>query len=216
MSDHEHGHDHDHDDHAPLANGDEPPAAARVRALEALLVEKGVIARDEVRRGIDWLVSRTPADGARLVARAWVDQDFRERLLADGRAAALELGIDPGPAPVLVAVENTERVHHVVVCTLCSCYPRGLLGPPPDWYKSLPYRSRAVSDPRGVLAEFGLTLDDDVELRVLDSTADIRYLVIPRRPPGTEDLSEAELAALATRDSMIGVTQPQAPAAIGS
>jgi nitrile hydratase alpha subunit len=216
MSDHEHGHDHDHDDHAPIANGDEPPAAARVRALEALLVEKGVIARDEVRRGIDWLASRTPADGARLVARAWVDPDFRERLLADGREAAQELGIDPGPAPVLVAVENTERVHHMVVCTLCSCYPRGLLGPPPDWYKSLPYRSRAVSDPRGVLAEFGLTLDDDVELRVLDSTADIRYLVIPRRPPGTEDLSEAELAALVTRDSMIGVTQPQAPAVVGS
>jgi nitrile hydratase alpha subunit len=214
MTDHEHG--HDHDDHAPIANGDEPPAAARVRALEALLVEKGVIARDEVRRGIDWLVSRTPADGARLVARAWVDPGFRERLLADGREAALELGIDPGPAPVLVAVENTERVHHMVVCTLCSCYPRGLLGPPPDWYKSLPYRSRAVSDPRGVLAEFGLTLDDDVELRVLDSTADIRYLVIPCRPPGTEDLSEAELAALVTRDSMIGVTQPQAPAAVGS
>jgi nitrile hydratase alpha subunit len=216
MSDHEHGHDHDHDDHAPIADGDDPPAAARVRALESLLVEKGVIARDEVRRGIDWLVSRTPADGARLVAHAWVDPGFRERLLADGREAALELGIDPGPAPVLVAVENTERVHHVVVCTLCSCYPRGLLGPPPDWYKSLPYRSRAVSDPRGVLAEFGLTLDDDVELRVLDSTADIRYLVVPRRPPGTEDLSEAELAALVTRDSMIGVTQPQAPAAVGS
>jgi nitrile hydratase alpha subunit len=214
MSDHEH--DHDHDDHAPIANGDEPPAAARVRALEALLVEKGVIERDEVREGIDWLVSRTPADGARLVARAWVDTEFRERLLADGRATALEFGVDPGPAPVLVAVENTERVHHMVVCTLCSCYPRGLLGPPPAWYKSLPYRSRAVSDPRGVLAEFGLTLADDVELRVLDSTADVRYLVIPRRPPGTEDLNEEELAALVTRDSMIGVTEPQAPAAVGS
>jgi nitrile hydratase alpha subunit len=212
----EHDPDHDHDDHAPIANGDEPPAAARVRALEALLVEKGVIAREEVREGIDWLVSRTPADGARLVARAWVDPDFRERLLADARAAALELGIDPGPAPVVVAVENTERVHHMVVCTLCSCYPRNLLGPPPDWYKSLPYRSRAVSDPRGVLAELGLTLDDDVELRVLDSTADIRYLVVPRRPPGTEDRSEAELAALVTRDSMIGVTQPQAPAGVGA
>jgi nitrile hydratase len=213
MSDHEHGHDHDHE---PIAGGDEPPAAARVRALEALLVEKGVIAREDVREGIDWLVSRSPADGARLVARAWVDPGFRERLLADGRAAALELGIDPGPAPVLVAVENTERVHHMVVCTLCSCYPRGLLGPPPAWYKSLPYRSRAVSDPHGVLAEFGLTLDDDVELRVLDSTADMRYLVIPRRPPGTEDLGEGELAALVTRDSMIGVTQPQTPAAVGS
>jgi nitrile hydratase alpha subunit len=212
----EHDHDHHHDDHAPVANGDEPPAAARVRALEALLVEKGIIAREDVRERIDWLVSRTPADGARLVARAWVDPDFRERLLADARAAALELGIDPGPAPVVVAVENTERVHHMVVCTLCSCYPRNLLGPPPDWYKSLPYRSRAVSDPRGVLAEFGLTLDDDVELRVLDSTADIRYLVIPRRPPRTEELGEEELAGLVTRDSMIGVTQPQAPAAVGA
>jgi hypothetical protein len=202
--------DHDHDDHAPIANGDEPPAAVRVRALEALLVEKGVISHEDVREGIDWLVSRTPADGARVVARAWVDPGFKERLLADGRAAARELGIDPGPAPVLVAV------HHMVVCTLCSCYPRGLLGPPPDWYKSLPYRSRAVSDPRGVLAEFGTTLDDDVELRVLDSTADIRYLVIPRRPDGTEDLSEDALAALVTRDAMIGVVAPAAPAALGA
>ena len=174
-------HDHDHDDHAPIANGDEPPAAARVRALEALLIEKGVVAREDVRRGIDWLVSRSPADGARLVA-----------------------------------LENTGSVHHMVVCTLCSCYPRGLLGPPPAWYKSLPYRSRAVSDPRGVLAEFGLALDDGVELRVLDSTADVRYLVIPRRPPGTEDLGEDELAALVTRDAMIGVAQPAAPAAVGS
>jgi nitrile hydratase alpha subunit len=211
MSDHDHEHDH-----TPLGDGDEPPAAARARALEALLVEKSVIAREDVREGIDWLVSRTPADGARVVARAWVDPDYRERLLADGREAAVELGIDPGPAPVLVAVENTERVHHMVVCTLCSCYPRGLLGPPPDWYKSLPYRSRAVSDPHGVLAEFGVTLDDDVELRVLDSTADMRYLVIPRRPPGTDGLGEEELAALVTRDSMIGVAQPSAPAAARS
>jgi nitrile hydratase alpha subunit len=211
MSDHDHEHDH-----TPLGDGDEPPAAARARALEALLVEKGVIAREDVREGIDWLVSRTPADGARIVARAWVDPDYRERLLADGREAAVELGIDPGPAPVLVAFENTERVHHMVVCTLCSCYPRGLLGPPPDWYKSLPYRSRAVSDPHGVLAEFGVTLDDDVELRVLDSTADMRYLVIPRRPPGTDGLGEEELAALVTRDSMIGVAQPSAPAAARS
>ena len=214
MSDHQHG--HDHDDHAPIADGDEPPAAARVRALEALLVEKGIVAREDVRERIDWLVSRSPADGARLVARAWVDPAFRERMLADARAAALELGLDPGPAPVLVAVENTDRVHHMVVCTLCSCYPRGLLGPPPDWYKSLPYRSRAVSDPRGVLAEFGVTLDDDVELRVLDSTADIRYLVIPRRPAGSEGSSEDELAALVTRDAMIGVAQPAAPAAARS
>lgn len=207
MSEHDHGHPH-----APISDGGEPPAAVRARALEELLVEKGVIRREDVRRGIDWLVSRSPADGARLVARAWVDPQFKARLLDDARAAALELGLDPGPSPVLVAVENTQAVHHMVVCTLCSCYPRGLLGPPPDWYKSLPYRSRAVSDPRGVLVEFGVELEDDVELRVLDSTADIRYLVIPRRPASTAAISEAKLAALVTRDSMIGVAQPAAPA----
>ncbi len=209
MSDHDHDHDHPH---TPIANGDEPATAARVRALEKLLVEKGVVRREDVRQGIDWLVSRSPADGARIVARAWVDPEFKERLLTDARAAALELGLDPGPSPVVVAVENTHAAHHMVVCTLCSCYPRALLGPPPDWYKSLPYRSRAVSDPRGVLAEFGVALDDDVELRVLDSTADIRYLVIPLRPAGSETMSEEELAALVTRDSMIGVAHAAAPA----
>ena len=211
MSDQDHEHDHDHD-HDPITNGTEPAAAVRARALEQLLVEKGVIRRVDVRRSIDWLVSRSPADGARLVARAWVDPEFKERLLADARAAALELGLDPGPSPVVVAVENTDSIHHVVVCTLCSCYPRALLGPPPDWYKSLPYRSRTVSDPRGVLAEFGVNLGDDVEVRVLDSTADIRYLVIPRRPAGSEGMSEDALAPLVTRDSMIGVAQPIAPA----
>ena len=206
MSDHDHDHPHD-----PVA-GDDGPAATRVRALEELLIEKGVVAREDVRRNIDWLVSRSPGDGARLVARAWVDPEFKERLLADARIAALELGLDPGPSPVVVAVENTALVHHMVVCTLCSCYPRALLGPPPAWYKSLPYRSRAVSDPRGVLEEFGLELGEDVELRVLDSTADIRYLVIPRRPEGAAELDEDELAALVTRDSMIGVAEPLAPA----
>jgi nitrile hydratase subunit alpha len=196
---------HDHD-HEPLH---EPAVATRVRELEETLVEKGVVTREEIRRRIDWLVSRTPADGAKLVARAWIDPDFRQALLADAREAALQIGIDPGPSPVVVALENTEDVHHMVVCTLCSCYPKALLGPPPDWYKSLPYRSRAVSDPRGVLREFGVGLDDDVELRVVDSTADVRYLVIPRRPAGTEELDEDELAALVTRDSMIGVAQPQ-------
>ena len=208
MSDHDHDHDHPHE---PVA-ADDAPAGTRARALEELLVEKGVVAREDVRRNIDWLVSRSPGDGARLVARAWVDPAFKERLLADARAAALELGLDPGPSPVVVAVENTEGVHHMVVCTLCSCYPRALLGPPPDWYKSLPYRSRAVSDPRGVLDEFGLELGEEVELRVLDSTADIRYLVIPRRPQGTDDLGEDELAGLVTRDSMIGVAEAAAPA----
>lgn len=207
----EHDHDHDHD-HTPITNGDEPAAAVRARTLEKLLVEKDVLRAEDIRAGIDWLVSRSPADGARLVARAWVDPEFKQRLLADARSAALELGLDPGPSPVVVALENTETVHHMVVCTLCSCYPRALLGPPPAWYKSLAYRSRAVSDPRGVLAEFGLQIGDDVQLRVLDSTADIRYLVIPRRPPGTDELSEEELAALVTRDSMIGVAQPAAPA----
>jgi nitrile hydratase len=201
-----HHHDHDHP-HEPIA-ADEPAVGARVRALETILVAKGVLERDELRRRVDSLVSRTPADGARLVAHAWVDADFKQRLLVDAREAALELGLDPGPSPVVVALENTEDVHHLVVCTLCSCYPRALLGPPPDWYKSLPYRSRAVSDPRGVLREFGLTLDDDVELRVVDSTADIRYLVVPRRPSGTDSLDEEALAALVTRDSMIGVSQP--------
>jgi nitrile hydratase alpha subunit len=204
-------HDHDHP-HAAIKNGDEPAAARRARALEQLLVEKQVVSREDVRRIVDWLVSRTPADGARLVARAWVDPEFKQRLLSDARAAALELDLDPGPSPVVVAVENTQAVHHMVVCTLCSCYPRALLGPPPDWYKSLPYRSRAVSDPRAVLTEFGVELDDGVELRVLDSTADMRYLVIPRRPAGSEQMGEAELAPLVTRDSMIGVAHPTPPA----
>jgi nitrile hydratase len=202
---------HDHDDsHDPVTTSGEPAAATRVQALEELLVEKGILQRDEILQRIDWLVSRRPGDGARLVARAWVDDSFRERLLEDARQAALELGLDPGPSPVVVALENTDTVHHMVVCTLCSCYPKALLGPPPAWYKSLPYRSRAVSDPRGVLREFGLTLEENVELRVVDSTADIRYLVVPRRPSGTDSLDEDALAALVTRDSMIGVSQPLA------
>jgi nitrile hydratase len=210
MSEHDH---HDHD-HAPITSGDEPSAAARVRALEELLVEKDAITREDVRRRIDWLVSRTPTDGAKLVARAWLDPGFKERLLRDARAAALEVGLDPGPSPVVVALENTDDLHHLVVCTLCSCYPKALLGPPPDWYKSLPYRSRAVSDPRGVLREFGVELEDDFAVRVVDSTADIRYLVLPRRPEGTESLAEEELAALVSRDSMIGVAEPSAPATV--
>ena len=203
-------HDHEHagHDHAPITADGAPVVAARVHTLVDLLVEKGVLTREAIRRGVDWLVSRSPADGARLVARAWIDDAFRQRLLEDARAAALELDLDPGPSPVVVALENTESVHHMVVCTLCSCYPRALLGPPPDWYKSLPYRSRAVSDPRGVLREFGVELDAQTELRVVDSTADVRYLVVPRRPAGTEDMGEEALAQLVTRDSMIGVAQP--------
>ena len=205
---HEHGHEHDHE---PIGNGNEPEIAARARTLEELLVEKGVLEREQIRARIDWLVSRTPASGARLVARAWLDPDFKARLVEEARAAADELGLDVGPSPRVIGLENTETVHHLVVCTLCSCYPKALLGPPPEWYKSLPYRSRAVSDPRGVLTEFGVELEDGVEVRVVDSTAEIRYLVIPRRPPGTEGLSEDELASLVTRDSMIGVAQPGVP-----
>ena len=208
MSHDAHGHDH-----APIGEGGEPVAAARVRALEELLVEKGVLERETIRRRIDWLASRTSADGARLIARAWVDPAFKERLLEDARAAALDAGLDPGPSPQVIALENTDGVHHVVVCTLCSCYPKALLGPPPDWYKSLAYRSRAVSDPRGVLAEFGVRLAEGVEVRVVDSTADVRYLVLPRRPEGTEDLDEEALASLVSRDSMIGVAVPEAPTA---
>jgi nitrile hydratase len=203
-------HDHDHDAHAPVRDaGPAPPLALRARALEALLTEKGVLSAADIRSAIDTLVSRTPADGAKLVARAWVDPAFKARLLADPKAAAAELGLDLTSYARLVVVENTDKVHHVVVCTLCSCYPRMLLGPPPAWYKSLDYRSRAVADPRGVMREFGLELPPKVEVRVLDSTADMRYLVVPRRPPGTEHLSEAELRSLVTRDSMIGVSDPK-------
>lgn len=203
-------HDHDHEDpHAPIGQ-DAPETASwdrRAAALQALLVEKGVLTNDDVRAMIEDWESRTPALGARLVARAWTDPTFKARLLADAKAAVRELlDIDPG-VPELVALENTDTVHHMVVCTLCSCYPRAILGLPPAWYKGLAYRGRAIADPRGVLREFGLEPGPDVEVRVVDSTADMRYLVIPNRPEGTENLGEEELAKLVTRDSMIGVAK---------
>lgn len=208
------GHDHERE-HAPHATARDDHELTyyekRTVAIQALLIEKGVLAADEVRRQVEDMDSRTPAQGARVVARAWVDPAFKARLLADAKAAVAELGIDAGAIPLKV-VENTERVHHLVVCTLCSCYPRAILGLPPDWYKSLNYRSRAITDPRGVLKEFGTELDPNVEVRVLDSTADMRYLVIPARPAGTESMSEDELAELVTRDSMIGVAQARTPA----
>ena len=184
----------------------------RVDAVQALLIEKGILTADEIRRAVEEMDARMPAQGARVVARAWVDPAFKARLLADAKATISELGITVGFDATIVAVENTEKVHHAVVCTLCSCYPRGLLGYPPDWYKSLNYRSRVVVEPRSVLKEFGLELPPDVEVRVLDSTADMRYLVIPMRPAGTEGMSEEELADLVTRDSMIGVAQARTPA----
>lgn len=204
----------DHDGHGHASLHDEPEQTyfeRRVDAIQALLTEKGIISADEVRRAVEDMDSRTPALGAKVVAKAWVDPAFKARLLSNARAAIAELGIDIGSVAEIVTVENTEKVHHVVVCTLCSCYPRGLLGYPPDWYKSLNYRSRTVVDPRSVLKEFGMELDPSVEVRVLDSTADMRYLVIPQRPAGTEQKSEEELASLVTRDSMIGVAKARTP-----
>jgi nitrile hydratase len=207
-----HDHEHQHDAHAPIEDREDLTYyEKRTWAIQALLVEKGIITTDEVRQQIEAVDTRTPADGAKVIARAWVDPAFKARLLANAKAAVAELGLDSGESPVLVAIENTSKVHNVVVCTLCSCYPRALLGLPPDWYKSLNYRSRAVLDPRSVLKEFGLELEPGVEVRVYDSSADMRYLVIPERPPGTEHMSEAELASLVTRDSMIGVTRVRAP-----
>ena len=203
------GHSHGPTTHTPVALEDREGAVwdQRSLAVQALLVEKGVVTADEVRAAIEDLESRTPALGARVVARAWTDPDFKQRLLADGKAAIAELlEMDMG-GPEIVALQNSAGVHHVVVCTLCSCYPKALLGPPPAWYKSLPYRARTIADPRPVLRKFGLDLDPNVEIRVVDSTADMRYIVIPERPPGTEGMSEEELASLVTRDSMIGVAR---------
>ena len=168
---------------------------------------------EDVQREIDYMDSRSPANGARLVARAWVDPSFKELLLRDPKAACLEMGIDASGLVEFVVLENTPRVHNMVVCTLCSCYPRPILGRPPDWYKSFAYRSRAVVEPRAVMAEFGTSLPSDVEVQVFDSSADIRYLVLPLRPPGTDGMTEEELATLVTRDSLIGVTEAKAPTA---
>jgi nitrile hydratase alpha subunit len=179
--------------------------AKRIYAIRELLLEKGIITEKDIQRQIEYQEARSPANGAKLVARAWVDPSFKARLIADPKAACAEMGIDATAINEFVVLENTEKVRHMVVCTLCSCYPRPILGRPPDWYKSLNYRSRAVNDPRAVMREFGLNLPDDVEVRVHDSTADMRYIVLPVRPKGTERLSEAELAQLVTRDSLIGV-----------
>ena len=204
----------DHGDHTHPGMDTEELSyhARRVRAMETLLAEKGVLAIEEVQRNVDTVESRSPADGARVVAKAWTDAEYKAKLLSDPEAALAVMGYTlPDPTPKLGVVENSGDVHHLVVCTLCSCYPRALLGRPPDWYKSFAYRSRAVSDPRGVLQEFGTEVSDDTEVVVLDSTADLRYLVLPQQPAGTEGMSEAELAALVTRDSMIGVSRALAP-----
>lgn len=179
-------------------------------AMRELLIEKGITTAAEVQAQIDAMDARSAADGAKVVARAWSDPDFKTRLLADASKASREMGFDIGTLR-LIAVENTDAVHNVIVCTLCSCYPRNLLGLPPDWYKTRAYRSRVVKEPRKVLEEFGLSLPDTTTVRVHDSTADMRYIVLPARPAGTDDLDETALAALVTRDSMIGTGVPLAP-----
>ncbi len=181
--------------------------AERVAKIESLLVEKGLVASDALQKLADiYEHDLGPMNGARVVAHAWADAEFKQRLLDDATAAVAELGFGGLQGEHMLAVENSAKVHNVVVCTLCSCYPWPVLGLPPTWYKSAAYRSRVVIDPRSVLAEFGTTLDDDVEIRVWDSSAEVRYLVLPERPPGTENLNEQELTALVTRDAMIGVT----------
>jgi len=216
--DHEHGHEHGHHGGHGTDNPDHPHNAPlsdvqlRVRALESLLTEKGLVDPAALDELIDTYETKVgPRNGARVVAKAWVDPEFKRRLLADATATLADLGFIGRQGEDMVVLENTPKVHNMVVCTLCSCYPWPVLGLPPVWYKSAPYRSRAVIDPRGVLRELGVHLPDEVEVRVWDSTAELRYLVLPERPAGTEDLTEEQLAALVTRDSMIGVARAKAP-----
>ncbi len=209
---------HDHHDHLspsghPYRPDDDHPLTYWQQmeiAVRELLIEKGVTTAAEINAQIDAMDARTPANGAAVVARAWTDPAFRDALLADASAATRDIGFDIGPMK-LIALENTPTEHNVVVCTLCSCYPRNLLGLPPDWYKSRAYRSRTVKEPRKVLAEFGVTLPDTTTVRVHDSTADMRYVVIPARPEGTDGWSADDLAKLVTRDSMIGTGLPKSP-----
>ena len=200
-----HAQEHDHDHRHQVVPSD---PALRTKALESLLVEKGLVDPAALDALVDAYENKIgPRNGAKVVARAWVDPEYKQRLLQDATAAIAELGYGGNQGEHMVAVENTPKVHNLVVCTLCSCYPLPVLGLPPVWYKSAPYRSRAVIDPRGVLAEFGVELPNDIEVRVWDSTAEIRYLVVPERPSGTDNLSENELAALVSRDSMIGTAK---------
>lgn len=216
---HDHHHDdHDHghgpgDDHAhpPQKDHDADEMSAYEmleEAVRTLLMEKGVLSKEEIAAQVDLMDSRSPALGAKVIAKAWTDAAFKKRLLKDTRGALSEIGIDIGTLADFRTVENTAKVHNVVVCTLCSCYPKLLLGIPPAWYKSLAYRSRVVIDPRSVLDEFGVQVKPNVEVRVHDATADLRYLVLPIRPKGTEGWSEEQLAAIVTRDTMVGTAVP--------
>ena len=206
--DHDHEHEHDGHHHHPRAKSE---LELRAEALEALLAEKGLVSTDAIDAVVELYENDVgPQNGARVIARAWVDPDYRARLLSDGAEAIAELGYGGAEGDKLVVVENAPAVHNVIVCTLCSCYPWPVLGLPPTWYKSAPYRARVVAEPRAVLREFGLELGPEVEIRVWDSTAEVRYLVMPERPAGTDGWSEDELAALVTRDSMIGTGLPDA------
>ena len=204
---HHHGHNHPHDPIEVSEGASE--YEIMVHAIKELLIEKGVITGEDIRKTLEFMDTRTPALGAKVVARAWTDPEFKKRLLANGTSAVAEMGIPMGDAELIV-VENSKDVHNVIVCTLCSCYPRTVLGLPPDWYKSRNYRSRVVVEPRAVLKEFGTELPDAVTLRTHDSNADMRYLVLPERPAGTEGWSQEQLAAIVTRDCMVGVAFPKA------
>jgi nitrile hydratase len=209
---HDHGdHEHAHEAHAPVNEHDNgPPSEYEVmsRAMQEILEAKGVVTAEQIRRRMEQFEEDFPFRGSRVIARAWADPEFKKRLLADGRAACAEMGVQL-ESERLIAVENTPEVHNVIVCTLCSCYPRALLGMPPTWYKSRNYRSRVVFEPRAVLKEFGTVLPEDVTVRVHDSNADMRYVVIPMRPAGTEGWDEGQLAGLLTRDTLVGVTVPR-------
>ena len=204
---HHHGHNHPHDPIEVSEGASE--YEIMVHAIKELLIEKGVITGEDIRKTLEFMDTRTPALGAKVVARAWTDPEFKKRLLANGTSAVAEMGIPMGDAELIV-VENSKDVHNIIVCTLCSCYPRTVLGLPPDWYKSRNYRSRVVVEPRAVLKEFGTELPDSVTLRTHDSNADMRYLVLPERPAGTEGWSQEQLAAIVTRDCMVGVAFPKA------
>ncbi|PPR09122.1 MAG: Cobalt-containing nitrile hydratase subunit alpha [Alphaproteobacteria bacterium MarineAlpha11_Bin1] len=204
---HDHTHEHDHPGTTPDIN-ETGYYELMAEAMKELLIEKGVVSADDVRRNLEFLDSRDPVDGGRVIAKAWTDPDFRKRLLSNGTTAVQELGLTMGDAE-LVVVENTDDVHNMIVCTLCSCYPRTLLGLPPDWYKSKSYRSRAVVEPRLVLKEFGTHVPEEKTVRVHDSNADMRYLVLPQQPEGTEGWSEENLARIVSRDAMVGVVLPR-------
>ena len=210
MADHGHENGHSHGENAEYYS-------KRAQAMQVLLIEKGVCTLDDILTMADKIDSRSPEDGAKILAHAWVDPDYKKRLLANAEAAFLELGYDlPETSPKITVLENTDDVHNMAVCTLCSCFPRAIIGRPPAWYKELSYRSKVVVDPRGVLQEFGTVLDEAIQVRVIDSSADYRYLILPNRPAGTENMTEEELATLITQESMIGVGLALSPESVSA